>query len=169
MSDDHEDRITELEARLDAMSTRLDTAEEERSQLEYELQQAYTRIDELEHELDQVEERTDLLNQVDQHNPTSRKERAGLLLQVLYNDAVNTNGYAEMDARAGWENLNRSVDRTAVYSIFDTIVEAVGDEDVAYVQKEDRSSNRNTRLCLDLPEGDVPEQVGGVAIKEGAD
>lgn len=169
MSDDHEGRIRDLEARLDAMSKRLDTAEQDRSQLEYDLQQANARVDELEHELEEMERRTDLLKRVDTHNPTSRKERAGLLLQVLYNDATGSNRRAEMDARAGWENLNRSIDRTAVYDIFDTIVAAVDDEDVAYVQKEDRSSKRNTRLCLDLPEGDVPDEVGGVPIKEGAD
>lgn len=76
----------------------------------YELQQAYNRIDELEHELGQVEEWTDLLNQVDQHKPISREECDRLPLRVLYNDATSTNGYAEIGARTGWENLNRPVD-----------------------------------------------------------
>lgn len=158
-----------FEARLDALSDRLGILEEQNEWLEEELQKRDARIDEAEERIAELERRSELLDRVLQHENSSRKKRAALLLQVLYNDAVSSNGEAAMDARSGWENLNRTVDRTTVYDIFDEAVEAVGDPEVCYIQRESRSSAKNTRLVLEPEEGAVPAQVAGVPVKEGAE
>lgn len=159
----------ELERRLDALSKRIGVLEEQNEWLEEQLKERDEEIETLRERIDELEDRSQLLDRVLDHGPSSRKKRAALLLQVLYNDAISSNGKAAMDVNAGLENLNRQVDRTTVYGIFDEAVDAVGDEDVCYVIKESRASKKNTRLVLEPDEGTVPEKVGGVPLKGGAD
>lgn len=164
-----DDETPEWERRLDALSNRLSVVEEQNEWLENELKERDERLDTYEERIENLERRSKLLDRVLQHEDSSRKKRAALLLQVLYNDAMESNGSASMDARAGWENLNRTVDRTTVYDIFDAAVEAVGDEDVCWVKRETKASKKNTRLILEPEEGALPEQVAGVPLKGGAD
>lgn len=164
------DRLEELEARLDAMSRRLEVVEEQNEWLEGELKDRDEQIERLEGRLDEYERRSDLLDRVAQSSASSRQEKAAVLLQVLHNDASSSSSNsASMDARAGWDNLNRTVDRTTVYDVFEDIVDAVDDEDVCYIKRESRSSKKNTRIVLNLDEGHVPSEMAGVPITEGGD
>lgn len=163
------DSAPEWEARLDALSDRIGVLEDQNEWMEDELQKRDERIDEAEERIAELERRSELLDRVLQHEDSSRKKRAALLLQVLYNDAVSSNGEAAMDARSGWENLNRTVDRTSVYDIFEEAVEAVGDEDVCHIIRESKASKKNTRLVLKPEAGAMPPQIAGIPVKGGAD
>lgn len=155
--------------RLDALSNRLGVVEEQNEWLEEQLKERDERLDDLQEQVQELERRSELLDRVLQNENSSRKKRAALLLQVLFNEAVTSNGSASMDVRAGYENLNRTVDRTSVYDIFEEAADAVGDEDVCYVVRESRSSKKNTRLVLEPEEGHVPTQIAGIPVKGGAD
>lgn len=162
--------VPEWERRLDALSERISVVEDQNEWLEEQLQERDDRLDAMRDRVAELERRSELLDRVLQNEDSSRKKRAALLLQVLYNDAVSSaSGSASMDARAGWENLNRTVDRTTIYDIFETAVDAVDDESVCYIKRESRASNRNTRLILEPEEGPLPDQLSGVPIKGGAD
>lgn len=164
------DRVRELEARLDAMSKRLETAEEEMEWLENELQARDDRIDDLERRLDTYEDRTDLLDSIEADAALKPKQRAAVLIQTLHNEATNTNGHASIDAGGAVKALGGSVNRTLMYGesgAFQKAVDAVDDKEVLKLVRENRASNRNTRLELDLTAGGLPETVAGVDIKGG--
>lgn len=171
MSDEHEARMAEFESRLDAMSQRLDKSEEQNRWLEEELKKRDEHINELEHALNQLQTRTDLLDSIEQGSALRPEQRAAVLIQTLHNEAVNTNGHASIDASGAVKALGGSVDRTLMYGetgTFQKAVELINDEDVIDLKRENRSSEKNTRLRLDLSEGDVPQTVAGVEIKGGA-
>lgn len=172
MSDDVEGRVAELENRLDAMSRRLDTVQEQNEWLEDELKDRDEEIQHLRRELDSVKNRTDLLDRVESASALKPDERAAVLIQTLYNEADATNGHASIDASQASKALGGRVDRTLMYGetgTFQKAVDAVGDDDVLKLVKEDRASDRNTRLVLNLEAGELPETVAGVEVKEGAD
>jgi hypothetical protein len=167
-----DDELAALEARLDALSRRLEVQEEQTEHLEAELQKRDKRIDELESRLATTENRTDMLDAVEQAAALKPDERAAVLVQTLYNEAANSNGEASIDAGQAVKALGGSVDRTLMYGesgVFQKAVDAVGDEDVLELKTEDRSSKKNTRLRLDLTEGTLPDTVAGLAVAGGAD
>lgn len=171
MSDDIEHELGALQNRLDAMSKRLETVEEQNEWLEQELKKRDERIDDLEHELEQVQTRTDLLDRVEEGSSLKPEERAAVLIQTLYNEAVNTNGYASIDVSGAVKALGGSVNRTLMYGpngTFKRAVELVDDEDVLRLKKENRASEKNTRLELNITDGELPETVAGVEVKGGA-
>lgn len=171
MSEDVSQRLQALENRLDAMSKRLNTTEEQNEWLEEELKQRDKRIDELERELQQVQTRTDLLDRVEEGSSLKPAERAAVLIQTLYNEAANTNGAASIDATGAVKALGGGVNRTLMYGpngTFQKAVDLVDDESVLTMRKENRASEKNTRLELDINDGDLPDTVAGVEVKGGA-
>lgn len=171
MNEDVERKFDVLESRLDAMSKRLDTAEEQNEWLEQQLKERDDRIDELERQLEQVNTRTDLLDRVEAGSALKPEERAAVLIQTLYNEAANTNGYASIDATGAVKALGGSVNRTLMYGpngAFQKAVDLVDDESVLMLKKENRASEKNTRLELNITDGDLPDTVAGVEVKGGA-
>lgn len=160
--------IDALERRLEAHSNRLDVQADRIEMLEAELKQKADRIDALEAELERQADKTELLDSVVAGESSAKDKRMGRILQALYQHAA-PDGSSAMDARAAWENLNRSVDRTSLYDLFEDIVDRVGNEDVCWVEREERHAKRNTRLVLDLDGGEPPAAVGGVPVTEVAD
>ena len=169
MTDSDPDRLTDLEQRVEALSTRIGVLEEQNEWLEDELQNRNARIADLERRLDRYEELKELFTRMEGNAANKPQDRAGVLIKTLYNEADASNGRASVDATQAKKVLGGGVDRTLMYSTFDTAVELVGDEDVVWVTEESRASNRNTRLEVDLSAGDVPETIAGVTITEEAD
>lgn len=169
MTDGGPDRLADLEQRVEALSTRIGVLEEQNEWLEGELQNRDQRIADLERRLDRYEELKDLFTRIEGNAANKPQRRAGVLIRTLYNDASASNGRASLDATQAQAALGGGVSRALMYPTFDTAVELIDDEDLLWVTKESRASNRNTRLEIDLSAGDVPETVAGVAITEEAD
>jgi len=169
MTDSDPDRLADLEQRVEALSTRIGVLEEQNEWLEAELQNRDARIADLERRLDRQEELKELFTRMEGNAANKPQRRAGVLIRTLYNDASASNERASLDATQAQAALGGGVDRTLMYSTFDTAVELVGDEDVVWVTRESRASKRNTRLEVDLSAGDLPERVAGVTITEEAD
>jgi len=167
--EDVADTVQRLQGRVEALSKRIGVVEDQNEWLEQELKAREERIDELERRLDRQEELKHLLIRMEGNAANKPERRAGVLIKTLYNEADASNGRASLDATQAQAALGGGVDRTLMYSTFDTAVELVGDEDVVWVTRESRASNRNTRLEIDLSAGDVPETVAGVAVTEEAD
>lgn len=169
MADSGPDRLADLEQRVEALSTRIGVLEEQNEWLEGELQNRDERIADLERRLGRYEELKDLFTRMEGNAANKPDRRAGVLIKTLYNEADASNERASVDAKQAKKVLGGGIDRTLMYSTFDTAVELVGNEDVVWVTRESRASNRNTRLEIDLSAGDVPETIAGVAITEEAD
>lgn len=169
MTDGGPDRLADLEQRVEALSTRIGVLEEQNEWLEGELQNRDQRIADLERRLDRYEELQDLFTRMEGNAANKPQRRAGVLIRTIYNEADASNGRASIDAKQAKKVLGGGIDRTLMYSTFDTAVELVGDEDVVWITRESRASNRNTRLEIDLSAGDVPETIAGVTITEEAD
>jgi len=58
------------------------------------------------------------------------------------------------------------IHRTNTYAVMEKAEQLVDDRDLCRVQKESRSSSKNTRLIVKSPT-DLPETVAGVRIHEG--
>lgn len=162
--------LTEFENRLDAMSTRVEKLEHQNEWLEDALKERDMQIRDLEQELENIDTRTDLLDNVQEATTMKPDERAGVLIQTLYNEAEKGNGRASMDVGEAVKTLGGGVHRTSMYGEegdFKRAVELVGDEDVLDLKEENRASDKNTRLRLDLTSGEVPEKSRGVELKGG--
>lgn len=64
------------------------------------------------------------------------------------------------------EAADEEIHRTNTYSVMEKAEELVDDETLCRVQKEPRSSSRNTRLIVKSPT-ELPETIAGVRIHEG--
>lgn len=161
------DRLVALENRLDAYERRLKQAEEELQEKDRVIAAKDERIDELDARVEALEDRTDLLDRVEKASALKPEERAAVLIQTLYAKAQRNDGKASIDASGAVDALGGEVSRTLMYGesgVFQRAVDLVGDEDVLWYKKENRASNRNSRLLLDLDEGDLPDAVAGREI-----
>jgi len=136
------------------------------------------RIDELETELEEarseiqsLRERTGLLQTVKNGSSMKIDERAAVMVQTLYNEAwqkqqsnANNQPKASMDYNEATKALGGSPDRSAIYRAMKKAEELVGDTAVCRKVKEGRSSDKNTRLVIDLDGGELPDVVAGQSI-----
>lgn len=144
---------------------RVEELEDEVEQLRYELEQVREQA--------AAEER--LFADVRQGMANKPEERAATLIQALNNEActdasVGGAKRAEMDVAKARTALGGSVVRQTIYPTFERAVDLVGDERVLTYVKEDRSSDRNSRLRMDLEgDGELPNSVAGFKIRDPTD
>lgn len=158
------DRLVELENRVDALQTKAKTAEDRAQEAEARADAAEERVTELEREVAALRDQTDLLQQVKKASALKPAERAAVLIQTLATEAASSDGRASMDANAAVKALGGDADRTNMYGeygVFAKAVDLVGDEDVLWFREENRASQQNSRLILDLNEGELPATVAG--------
>jgi len=147
-------------------------------------QRSLQRIDELELRVEELarrveanEQRTSVHDRVQRASALKPAERAVVLIQTLYNNALakekrsSADGMptASMDVNSAVDCLGGSVDRTLMYGetgVFKKAVDLVGDENVLYYQKEPRGAKKNSRLILDLEAGELPDKIEGFEIEE---
>lgn len=148
-------KVTGVDERVDELETQVE-------QLEYELGQMREQAE--------VEER--LFADVRQGMANKPEERAATLIQALNNEActdasVGRAKKAEMDVAKARTALGGSIIRQSIYPTFDRAVDLVDDKRVLEYVKEDRGSDRNSRLRLNL-EGDreLPDRVAGFDIRD---
>lgn len=123
-------------------------------------------------ELESLRERTDLLQAVQKASNLKPEERAVVCIQTLYNEASQRDpALGEMDVGSAITALGGSVKRHHIYPVFDTIEDLAEDdgndvdERVLQVVREDKTSEDNTRIVLNLEAGDLPETVLGHDIE----
>jgi uncharacterized protein YigA (DUF484 family) len=152
-------RVLELRGQLQDRDEEIDDLQEE--------------IGRLERELREVRERTDLLEHVKKAASLKPETRAAICIQTLYNsamkrkrDSTSDKARASMDYKGAENALGGAMNREPIYRTFDRAEKLVGDEDVCRKIKEDRSSDKNTRLVIDLTEGDLPQTIAGHEITE---
>lgn len=141
--------------------------------LREELQEKDARIDELEQRLEeqantinQLRDRTGLLENVKEGGSLPIEKRAAILIQVLHNKATDNDGKAALDYKAAEAALGGSVNRSNIYRTMDKAESLVDDSAVVRKVKEDKGSAKNTRLVMNLAEGDVPATVAGKEIDQ---
>lgn len=139
----------------------------------------------LERELADLQNRTSLLDTVQASTENVVEKRASVLIQTLYNEAwqdkgkdhlENVHPRASMDYNGAKKSLGGTV--KARQQLYDAMREAVrlvhgddldddeldDDEFVVRFIKESRSSNKNTRLVIDLEDVDELEMSSGNTI-----
>ena len=163
------DRLDELEAKLDAVVAKNGYLEERVAELEAQRQETESEVASLRQRIGTLEESTALLEQIESNDAGTPAERAALLVQTLYRRAQTTDGTASLDVEAALDVLRLDRDkRTLMYHTFER-ADAMIDSDAVRYRQESRSSAKNSRLILDLSRGDVPKQAAGVELAAGGD
>lgn len=156
------DRVDELEMKVDALITKKDNLEQKTEWLEDQLRAANKKIGQLQQEVSALEDDTGLLKAAEKSEARKPTKRAIVLIRTLRKRALNSDGYESLDAQAALDVLRLDdKKRTLMYDTFDRAVELVEDRDVLWYRNEPRSSEKNSRLILNLENGDVPPRVQG--------
>ncbi|MDR9380718.1 MAG: hypothetical protein RI560_03470 [Natronomonas sp.] len=163
-----DDRFDALEARLDALSRRLEVAEEQNEWLEAQLHERDAKIDELREDLTAVDERTELMNKVQRFDAGKPTERAAVLIQTLRNRAIEGDDRAALDVQGALDvlRLDKSK-RTLMYETFEKAEAMVDDPAVLTYKKENQHADKNSRLAINLTNGDVPKRAAGFDLHAG--
>lgn len=162
MSDDIAEEVERLREDLNGAVQIAQRATQRVADLEEELAHERQRRKELEEQVEKLEDDTELLNQVRRNGADDRATQAAVCIQTLAREARNhATERAEMDAKSCVRTLNSTIHRTNTYDVFRKAEELIDDTDVVWFQKESRSSSDNSRLIVDLSEGDLPAQVEG--------
>jgi chromosome segregation ATPase len=165
-----DDRLQELENKLEAVVKKNDYLERQTEWLEEQLDERESEIVTLRQRVDALEESTELLEQIESNSAGKPTERAALLLQTLYQRAERGDGTASFDVEAALDVLRLDRDkRTLMYHTFERAEEMVGETDAVRYRKEGRTSEKNSRLILDLGRGELPQKAAGVELKTQSD
>lgn len=162
MSDDLAEEVERLREDLNGAVQIARNATQRVSELEDEVAHERQRRKELEEQVEKLSDDRELLNKVRRNGADSYSTAAAVCIQTLAREARNNASQrAEMDAKSCVRTLNSTIHRTNTYDVFDEAEELIDDRDVVWKQKESRSSPKNTRLIVDLSEGDLPAQIEG--------
>lgn len=156
-----EEFVARLEAqsnRLNYLTNELEEAHEKRSLLREEIEELRDENSELRAQITHLDERTDLLQLVQNSDELTGKQRSVALIQHLRRAAVRERDRGR-DAKA---SVNRDeaeralqypeVDRTTIYTDMQRAAKLVGNEDVlSYVSE----SGGGSRLKMNLESGDL--------------
>lgn len=172
MSEDLEEKVKDLEARLEDAVFLAKRAGDRVDDLEEELHEKDQRIHELEQAVESLQDSDRLMQKVHRNAADKPTERAVLLIKKLNNEAV-TNEQAgrspksSMTIREALTELNRDgvdVRRDALYYTFEQADDLI-DSDVVRYKTEDRSSDKKSRLIADLEKGEMPSTIAGFEIR----
>lgn len=162
--------LEELKHKLDAVAKKNQYLERQTEWLEEQLDERESEIVTLRQRVDALEESTELLERVESNSAGKPTERAALLLQTLYQRAKRGDGSASLDVEAALDVLRLDRDkRTLMYHTFERAEEMAGDTDAVLYRKEGRTSEKNSRLILDLGRGELPQKAGGFELKTQSD
>lgn len=164
LTQEERDKIAELRNLVEVLTTRVKDAEERAADAEERAAAAEEEAAELRQELAELRERTSLVDRVQRASTLKPEERAIVLIQTLHAEARRNGGTATIDASAAVKALGGDIDRTLMYGddgTFQRTVDLVGDEDLLWYQTENRASSKNSRLILDLNNGEMPDTVAG--------
>lgn len=173
-----DEALLEVENQADGAMKIAKQAVKRVNEIEDELEQRRTRdehlveqIQDLERELDEHRESTRLLKAINRASSTQKAHRVAVLVQTVYNKAKR-HGREEGGTPRATADLNDyeaalggDVDHTYFYRDAKAAVEMVGDKDVLRFKKESPGARKNSRLILDLTEGNLPSAIGGHEIE----
>lgn len=179
--EDTETTIADLETQVQTLRMDLQglhdfakTLREENTTLQEKVNDQQETIQELQDELSRLEDRTNLLQHVKKASALESEEKIAIILQTLVEEAEQKrkNGKtasAAMDAPQAVKTLGGGVDRTTMYDLLPRAAELVGkqEEKVCYYLREDRASQKNSRLVVNLENGEMPAMVEGYDISTG--
>lgn len=156
-----------LEQRLNALEGRMNDIADIAIENDSRLEQHDARLSELTSSVDRMDDTLELLADV-RRNTSSRKEQriAKCLITLRRKANAGDTTLGSLDAEGIVDALSGKIDRTSTYDLMGYIVEAVGDQDVCRKETYGRNDAKNTRVVLDLGNGDVPEQYAGYQLRE---
>lgn len=162
-----DDRLDEIEDRLDGLSDLAIANDGDIEQLQNEIASLRTEISELRADLNEVKDLAELLAP-EEDTRKSKEQRAALALATMHRIASNNStGIHAMDANGVMEANNGEIGRSFAYEVLQAIPDVANDTNVCWFVKESRNSADNTRVVLDLTEGTVPASASGVRIHGG--
>lgn len=164
---DLEDRVTKLESRLGGISEVATAHDGDIEAIQREVASLRQEIDSMRADLQDVRNLADML-QPDPDTSMSKEQRGAHALLTLYRKAsAASDGTAALDAGGVVDANQGQIKRAYAYEIMRAVPDLVNDDGVCWLKTEDRSSKRNTRVVLDLTNGDVPASTEGVRIHDG--
>lgn len=160
MSDDLEEQLDALRSDFRGLLSQHQSAMQRIAELE-------ERVEELEQQLEYRELGDELLANIAKNSRTSTDERTALVVETLRaRAAVRDPPRHALDASDIVNVLQGTIDRTNTYGLMQHIEDELDCPNVCYKVSESRGSKQNTRLVLDLTEGDVPDMVADERIEK---
>ena len=156
LSDEVEKALAFAEQALewcDELEEELEAEREARRSLEAE-------VEDLRQRLADVEARDAIAETVVDASRLKVEERAAICIQTAVNEANQNGGAASMDYKQATAALGGGLDRRQLLDALERAGSIV-DGDAVRFKKEPRSSNRNSRMVVDLEAGDLPRTVAG--------
>lgn len=162
------DRVDALSRQLNDLRDRFEDVTEAQQERIAELE---AEKDRLQQRVTELEERTELQRHVRDASSLRVDERAAVCIQTLVNQARRRERSgdapaAAMDYRGADDALGGGLDDRQLYNAIERAAELV-DGDVVRFKKEPRSSQKNSRLVVDLDQGSLPDAVAGREINGG--
>lgn len=165
-----EQRLADLEGKLQAVINKNQHLEDQTEWLEEQLRQANDEIAELRSEVDRLSDTNEMLEQVGAADSGKPARRAAVLIRTLRTRANASDGRASLDVTGALDVLRLDRDkRTLMYSTFEKAEGLVGDREILWYRNEPRHSDKNSRLIIDIREGDVPSVAEGHELRVEGD
>lgn len=157
---DSEERVDQLESRMDALANVVSRQDEQIEELQAENKELSDELAVVRRQLEQMEKDTSMLGDIREGNSSTRERRMAVIMLTLRNKAVRSGGKATMDAGQCHDALNQEPHRSTVYGLMEDAVRLVESDSVRMV-KESRSSSKNTRIVMDESRGPLPSTFEG--------
>lgn len=157
----------DLAARVKAIVSGLETANEEREDIREELAAERERREALEREVAELKDRTAIFERASSVGAYDAEQKAALCIQAAANEARRREEKGEpaigtLTIREGWATLNKEIDRTTTYDIFEKAA-ALVEGDVVQYHSERPGTPDPSRLEVNLEKGPLSENLGGLA------
>ena len=137
--------------------------------LEEENEQLRQRVRDLRDQTEEMNRGAELYQSVARNSAGKRDRQAALVLKHAVKVTARRGSHQEYNGdriQDVLEAADEKIHRTNTYDVMEKAESLVGDRDLCRVQKEARTSSKNTRLIVKTP-SDLPATVAGVRIHEG--
>lgn len=140
--------------------------EADNQELRSENRELRDEVDKLRQRVRDLEDRDDLADTVSDASRLKVEERAGHCIRTLYRQASQNGGRASMDYKGADAALGGGLDRRQLLDALERAADLADTTGVRF-KKEERSSQRNSRLILNTDEAELPSRMAGVEITGG--
>lgn len=164
--DELEDEVAKLRSQLSGVSEVVGENDSDVEVLRREVASLRDEVDSLRSDLQDVRDLSKLI-QPEESSKVTRSKRAAYALVTLYRKANAGNGVAALDADGVVAANQGQIGESYAYKVMRQIPDLVEDDSVCWIIKEERNAADNTRVVLDLNNGDVPASTEGVRIHNG--
>lgn len=160
-----EERIDQLERKVEKANARSKFAKDRIQTLEQTIDEKNETIQQLSERIGRLEDGQQIINEAARNSTDSVTKRAVILIAKLRNEAKPVASMTKNEAQRSFRRDGIDLEKGKIYRAFERAEELVETDCVRYV-RESRSSDRKSRLVVDLREGELSDQISGYALDD---